>query len=85
VVREPANPQPVAAYTRLQTGDTDAQSSPAGLAHVAAEPDAATAEDTEGNANDEKGSGKANGNGKDKGNGKDNGDGGGKGNGKKDD
>ncbi|MDT7576615.1 MAG: eukaryotic-like serine/threonine-protein kinase [Pseudonocardiales bacterium] len=85
VAEEPANPQPVAAYTRLQTGDTDAQSSPAGPAHVAAEPDAATAEDTEGNANDEKGSGKANGNGKDKGNGKDNGDGGGKGNGKKDD
>jgi serine/threonine protein kinase len=86
VAEKPANPQPVAAYTRLQTGDTDTRSSPAGPVHVAAEPDAATAEDIVGNADDnENGSGKENGNGKGKGNGKDNGNGGGKGNGKKDD
>jgi tRNA A-37 threonylcarbamoyl transferase component Bud32 len=84
VVEKAADPQPVAAYTRLQTGDADAQSSPAGPAHVAAEPDAATTEDT--NADDNgNGSGKENGNGKGKAKGNGNGNGGGKGNGKKDD
>jgi serine/threonine protein kinase len=86
VVREPANPQPVAAYTRLQTGaDTDAQSLPAGPADVAAEPDAATTEDA-GNGGG-KGNGKGKKNGKDKGDGNDNGNsnGNGNGNGKNDD